>query len=292
MIVNGLSFDVEEHFHALNLRSVAPMERWEGLERRVAATTRAIVERLATHGVKATFFFLGWVAQRDKQLVRDVYAAGHEIGSHGMSHKMAGELGPAEFRAEARASKAVLEDAISARISGFRASTFSITEKTSFAFEILKEEGYDYDSSVFPVRHDRYGWPTFARVPCFIATPAGTLTELPMLTLRRFGTNLPAAGGGYLRMLPLSLMHRALDSMNQDGAPGVLYLHPWEFDPGQPRMLKGGLAAFRHYYGLGNTMAKLERLLVRHRFGPLAPIAASVLHTGAPAVTISAAPSA
>ncbi|MFG0316685.1 MAG: XrtA system polysaccharide deacetylase [Planctomycetota bacterium JB042] len=272
-IANGLSFDVEEYFHALNLRPVAPAETWERQERRVAATTRAIVEALAARDVTATFYFLGWVAKRDPALVKEVAAAGHEVGSHGMSHRMAGELGPDAFRDEARESKAILEDAIGAPIRGFRASTFSVTEETRWAFDVLREEGYAYDSSVFPVRHDRYGWPSFSRVPVEVETASGPLLELPMLTLRRFGMNLPAAGGGYLRLLPLGLVHRALKEMNAAGHPGVVYLHPWEFDPGQPRLLKGGLGAFRHYFGLDRTMGKLERLLDRHAFGTVGALA-------------------
>lgn len=274
-IVNGLSFDVEEYFHALNLRPVAPMETWDRQERRVAATTRAILETLGDRGLTATFYFLGWVAKRDATLVKEVHAAGHEVGSHGMSHQMAGELGPDAFRDEARESKAILEDAIGAPVRGFRASTFSVTEATRWAFEVLREVGYEYDSSVFPVRHDRYGWPSFSRVPIRIDTPAGELLEIPMLTLRRLGMNLPAAGGGYLRLLPLHLVHKALKEMNAAGHPGVVYLHPWEFDPDQPRLLKGGLGAFRHYFGLDRTMGKLERLLDRHAFGPVGAITAS-----------------
>lgn len=268
-IANGLSFDVEEYFHALNLRPVAPMERWESMERRVADSTRAIVEQLARRDVRATFFFLGWVAERDSALVREVHAAGHEVASHGMSHQMAGELGPDRFREEARRSKQILEDVTGAPVEGFRASTFSITEETEWAFDILVEEGYRYDSSVFPVRHDRYGHPRFSRVPIELSTASGKLVELPMLTLRCFGSNLPAAGGGYLRMLPLLLMRRALTEMNRAGQPGVLYLHPWEFDPGQPRILKGGLGALRHYHGLAKTASRLERLLAEFGFGPM-----------------------
>jgi len=267
--LNGLSFDVEEYFHALNLRPVAPAETWDSQERRVAATTRSILETLAQRDVKATFYFLGWVAHRDPALVKEVHAAGHEIGSHGMSHQMANELGPEAFRQEARESKAILEDATGAPVHGFRASTFSITEATQWALQILLEEGYTYDSSVFPVRHDRYGWPSFSRVPIEVETDSGPILEIPMLTLRRFGTNLPAAGGGYLRLLPLWLINAAIREMNADGHAGVVYLHPWEFDPEQPRLLKGGLGALRHYHGLAGTMGKLEKLMDRHAFGPV-----------------------
>src|SRR5690606_23391732 len=158
-----------------NLRPVAPEETWDRQERRVAATTRSILEVLAARDVKATFFFLGWVARRDEALVKEVHAAGHEVASHGMSHRMANELGPAAFREEARDSKAILVDATVAPVLGFRASTFSVTEETRWAFDVLREEGYTYDSSVFPVRHDRYGWPSFSRIPVEVETTAGPL---------------------------------------------------------------------------------------------------------------------
>ncbi|MBL8768262.1 MAG: DUF3473 domain-containing protein [Planctomycetes bacterium] len=272
-IENGISFDVEEYFHALNLRPVAPEAAWDGMQRRTATTTRELADQLAAHGVKSTFFFLGWVAARDRALVKAIHAAGHEIGSHGVSHRMADELGADAFRDEARSSKALLEDITGAPVHGFRASTFSIGPRTPFALEVLVEEGYRWDSSVFPVRHDRYGDPTFSRVPVVVRTPAGPIVELPLLTWRVLGQNVPAAGGGYLRLLPVAIVEKALRAMNADGAPGVLYLHPWEFDPGQPRLLRGGLGAWRHYSGLRGTRAKLERLLGKFRFGPLGPIA-------------------
>lgn len=278
-MIHGLSFDVEEYFHALNLRPVAPAASWDGLERRTAASTREILDQLDEHGVKATFFVLGWVAQRDPGLVREIAARGHEVGSHGMSHQMAGELGRAAFLDEARTSKQILEQAIGAAVGGFRASTFSVMPATRWALEALAEAGYRYDSSVFPVRHDRYGWPAFPRTAVTIATPAGPIIEVPMLTLRRFGMNLPAAGGGYLRLLPAGLITRALDDMAAAGRPGVLYLHPWEFDAGQPRLLRGGLGAFRHYFGLSRTRAKLDRLLRRYRFGPVAACADGPVET-------------
>ena len=268
-MINAVSFDVEEYFHALNLRPVAPSSTWEQQERRTAVSTREIMDQLDRHETKATFFVLGWVAERDPGLVREIAERGHEVGSHGMSHQMAGELGPDAFREEARISKRILEDACGREVKGFRASTFSVMPQTSWAFEILVEEGYRYDSSVFPVRHDRYGYPSFPRTATTVKTPSGDLTEIPMLTLRRFGVNLPAAGGGYLRLLPLGLVTRALRDMNRSGHPGVLYLHPWEFDAGQPRLLKGGLSAFRHYFGLDRTSGKLDTLLDRFDFGPV-----------------------
>ncbi|MBI4878942.1 MAG: DUF3473 domain-containing protein [Planctomycetes bacterium] len=279
---NGLSFDVEEYFHALNLRPVAPPASWEALERRAAGATRQILDLLAARGVRATFFFLGWVARRDPGLVRAVRAAGHEVASHGMTHQMAGELGPARFREEARASKALLEDLTGAPVEGFRASTFSITPGTRWAFEELVAAGYRWDSSVFPVRHDRYGWPGFARVPVRIDTPSGGLIEVPLLTLRLLGANLPAAGGGYLRLLPLRLVRSALSQMNRAGSPGVLYLHPWEFDAGQPRLLPRGIAGLRHYFGLKRTRARLERLLDEFPFGTVGALAAGGEGSSAP----------
>lgn len=262
---HGLSFDVEEYFHALNLRPEAPPERWEELPRRAAESTRRLLDLLEEHGVRATFFFLGWVARREPALVRLVHEAGHEVASHGMSHAMAQELGPQRFRAEARESKTLLEDLVGAQVRGFRASTFSVTPATRWAFEILAEEGYEYDSSVFPVRHDRYGWPAFPDRPVVLGGNGG-LVELPMLTLSLFGARWPAAGGGYLRLLPSRLVDWALRRAADGGRPGVLYLHPWEFDPGQPRLARGALRRWRHHVGMGGLAAKLRVLLRRHSF--------------------------
>lgn len=266
---NGLSFDVEEHFHALNLRPVAPEATWDAQERRVADSTRGLLELLADRDIRCTFFFLGWVARRDPDLVRAVKSAGHEVACHGMSHKMAQELGPDAFRVEARECKRLLEDLTGDRVDGFRASTFSITPSTRWALDVLIEEGYRFDSSVFPVRHDRYGDPSFPRWPVTVETKSGRIVELPMLTLRLFGANVPAAGGGYMRLLPPTLMRTAISRMNAAGKPGILYMHPWEFDPGQPRLLKRGLGAFRHYFGLARMRSRLVGLLDRYEFGTL-----------------------
>ena len=282
-VAHGLSFDVEEYFHALNLRPEAPPERWEELPRRAAASTQRLLGLLDEYGARATFFFLGWVARREPDLVRLVHAAGHEVASHGMSHAMAQELGPERFRAEARESKALLEDLVGAPIRGFRASTFSVTPATRWAFEILAEEGYDYDSSVFPVRHDRYGWPAFPDRPVVLGRSGG-LVELPMLTLRLFGTSWPAAGGGYLRLLPAGFVGCALRRAAREGRPGVLYLHPWEFDPDQPRLARGAVRRWRHHVGMRGLAGKLRALLGRHRFCRLDELVRRVRSGGIEAV--------
>jgi polysaccharide deacetylase family protein (PEP-CTERM system associated) len=204
-------------------------------------------------------------------VVRSIASAGHEIASHGHSHRMAQELGPEGFTADVRRSLERLAPLSPRPIRGFRASTFSVTRTTWWALERLAELGLAYDSSIFPVRHDRYGVPDFARVP--VAVPAGgrTIVELPLLTWRVLGQNLPAAGGGYLRQLPLAFTPAALRSAEREGTPGVVYLHPWELDPGQPRAAAGvigRLGHLRHYRNLDRTAERLRALLAEFRFGP------------------------
>ncbi len=272
---NGLSIDVEEYFHALNLRPAFPRAAWPGLPRRAEAGVERCLEILDRAGRKATFFVLGWIAEFEPQIVRTIQKEGHEIGSHGDSHDPAHELGQGGFEKDVRRSLELLAR-LDIRPRGFRASTFSVTRSTFWALQTLADLGIDYDSSIFPVRHDRYGISDFSRVPTLVMLNGRSLAELPLLTLRRLGINLPAAGGGYLRQFPLSLTRRALKEMNEEGHPGVLYVHPWELDPEQPRAPSGTigwLSAVRHYRNLDQTADRLRRLLDEFEFGPLQPIA-------------------
>ena len=278
---NGISIDVEEYFHALNLRPAFPEERWPELPRRAEVGVHKFLRLLERSGHKATFFVLGWVAEHEPELVETIVQAGHEIASHGHSHRMAQELGPEGFRADVQRSLALLEPLAGRPIEGFRASTFSVTRKTWWALEVLADLGLRYDSSIFPVRHDRYGIPDFARHPVQVETECGPLVELPLLTWRVLGTNLPAAGGGYLRQFPLWYFQRAIQSMNRTGQPAVLYLHPWELDPEQPRADArriGRLSSLRHYRNLERMEERVRRLLDAHAFEPLGQLAA---HTAA-----------
>ena len=283
-IVNGLSIDVEEYFHAVNLRRAFPDTAWPGLPRRAALGVEKLLRLLERHRQKATFFVLGWVAEHEPELVRTIAAAGHEIASHGHSHKMVGELGEAAFRDDVRRSLELLGPLSPAPIEGFRASTFSVTAETLWALAELARLGLRYDSSIFPVRHDRYGMPGFARTPVVVAVEGGSIVELPLLTWRVLGQNLPAAGGGYLRQFPLRYTQQALRSMNRSGHPGIVYVHPWELDDGQPRAAPaviGRLGHLRHYRNLDRTEARLDRLAAEFRFVPLRELARATTATRA-----------
>lgn len=272
-VVHGLSFDVEEAFHALNMWGATPPESWPRQPPRAEAVVERILALLAEHRVRATFFVLGLVAERTPGVVRRIVEAGHELGSHGHSHRMAGDLGPHGFEQDVRRARGLLQDLSGTAVEGFRASTFSIGRGTRWALPLLARCGHAWDSSVFPVRHDRYGDVHFPHLPVHLDLPDGlALREYPLLTRPFLGRRWPAAGGGYLRLLPLGLVDGALRASAARGQPGVIYLHPWELDPGQPRHDLGGLRTLRHYHGLARVEGRLRRLLRRHRFGPVGAI--------------------
>lgn len=272
-VTHGLSFDIEEAHHALNMWSVTPPESWDSQPTRVAGVTDRILALLAEHDVRATFFVLGQVARRSPEVVRAIVSAGHELASHGSSHRMAGDLGPEGFAADVADARKLLQDLSGEPVEGFRASTFSIGRGTRWGLESVAAAGHTWDSSVFPVRHDRYGDVDFPHTPVHLDLPSGRpLREYPLLTRPAFGRRWPAAGGGYLRLLPLALVDGALTRSAREGQPAVVYLHPWELDPGQPRHALGGLRTFRHYYGLDRVETKLRRLMLRHAFDVIGEI--------------------
>ncbi|GJM20159.1 MAG: polysaccharide deacetylase [Planctomycetota bacterium] len=272
-LTHGLSFDIEEAHHALNMWSVTPPETWDEQPTRVEAVTDRLLALLAEHDQRATFFVLGQVARRSPEVVHAIVKAGHELASHGSSHRMAGDLGPEGFAADIADARAQLQDLSGQPVEGFRASTFSIGRGTRWGLEAVAAAGHSWDSSVFPVVHDRYGDADFPHTPVHLDLPSGrALREYPLLTRPAFGKRWPAAGGGYLRLLPLALVEGALRRSAREQQPGVVYLHPWELDPGQPRHALGGLRTFRHYFGLRRVEGKLTRLLERHRFGPIGEI--------------------
>jgi polysaccharide deacetylase family protein (PEP-CTERM system associated) len=239
---------------------------WEAQPSRVERNTDRLLELLDRHRAFGTFFTLGWVAERHPALIRRIVAAGHEIGSHGWWHYKVGRLTPDQFRTEVRSSKTLLEDLSGTAVRGFRAPSFSIVPGLEWAFDVLLEEGYSYDSSLFPIKRPDYGYPTAPSFPHRLQRLSGSLLELPMATARFFGQRVPAAGGGYLRQLPLGLIRRAFRQVEERGEPGMFYIHPWEIDPDQPRLPVGWLTRIRHYRGLERTMARLEQLLTEFRF--------------------------
>jgi polysaccharide deacetylase family protein (PEP-CTERM system associated) len=259
-VMNVMSVDVEEHFHVAAFDAQISRAQWTQLPSRVEANTDRILQLFADSQVSATFFILGWVAERCPALVRRIAAAGHEVASHGYAHEPAFRQTAEQFGEDARRSKAVLENAVGQAVVGYRAASFSIVKANQWAFAELDRAGYRYSSSVNPVRHDIYG---FSDAPRFNFTPAGTqLLECPVTTLEFAGTRFPCGGGGYFRLLPYGLFRWALRQVNGAGNPAYFYIHPWEVDPDQPRVADAPLRSrFRHYTNLHRTEGRLRRLL-------------------------------
>jgi polysaccharide deacetylase family protein (PEP-CTERM system associated) len=258
--------DVEEHFQVSAFDQVLTRADWDAQPSRVEANTDRLLELLARHGARGTFFTLGWVAERRPALVRRIAAMGHELASHGWWHWKVTTLTPAAFRDEVRRSRQLLEDLSGTRVEGFRAPSFSIRPGLEWSFDILLEEGYRWDSSLFPIHRPDYGYPQAPRQPHRLVRERGTLLEFPMLTRSIGSLRIPAAGGGYLRHFPPGIMRSALRQAERQGQPGMVYIHPWEVDPEQPRLPVGWLTTRRHYGGLGRTLPRLEQLLAEFRF--------------------------
>ncbi len=261
MTTHALTVDVEDYFQVQAFAGVIDRADWEAWPRRVEDNTARLLDRFAAAGVRATFFTLGWVAARHPALIRRIVAEGHELASHGFWHQRVDGQDPAGFAADVAQARAVLEDTGGVGVTGYRAPTFSIGRRTPWAAEVLAGAGYRYSSSTYPVRHDLYGEPDGPRAPW--RTAGGALWEIPLTTLRLGGRNLPVAGGGWFRLLPYPLYRAALRRRQRSEAgPGVFYTHPWEFDPGQPRVAGAGARArLRHYTGLAGAESKLTRLL-------------------------------
>jgi polysaccharide deacetylase family protein (PEP-CTERM system associated) len=282
--LNVASVDVEEHFQVSGFESVVRRDSWTGHESRVEANTLRILDLFDEVGTQATFFVLGWVAERHPELVRRIAGRGHEIASHGYSHRLIYTQTPDEFRDETERSKKLLQDLSGQPVDGYRAASFSITRRNLWALDILAESGFRYDSSLFPVLHDRYGIPGANRRLHELRTPAGhSLVEVPPSTVPVGRAILPVGGGGYLRLYPLRLTRWALERLNRrEGLPLVLYIHPWEVDPGQPRIGAPWLSRFRHYYGLRSTVGKLRTLMTRYPFGTISRVIEEHLDAAGP----------
>lgn len=272
-----LSFDVEEHHRieaaaGLAISSSAAHE----YATRVGPAVRWLLDRLDGRGAPATFFVLGTVARDDPALIRAIHERGHEVASHGWDHRRVVSMTPDKFRLDLRQSRDALEQAAGSAVLGYRAPTFSIVGRTAWALDVLAEEGFLYDSSIYPVRHDRYGIPEAPRVPFLAQGPGGgTIVEIPPATLRLPGFNLPVGGGGYFRLFPPSILHAALRQVRRGYRVSVaaLYFHPWEFDPEQPRLPLTGMARFRTYVGLDRSRGRLEALLGRYAFSRAVDVA-------------------
>lgn len=265
---NALSIDLEEYFQIHVLSGVIGPDTWQTMPSHVRENTERILDLLAGHRVRATFFCLGWLAQRHGDLIRRIHASGHEVACHGYAHQVIYHQDPEKFREDVTRAKGILEDATGERVLGYRAPTYSITEKTLWALRILEEAGFSYDSSIFPIYHDNYGIPGAPRFPHRIE--GSTLVEFPISTLRAGTVNLPLSGGGYFRLLPYPVIRAGLKLMMSGGRPFVFYIHPWELNPDTPRV--PGMSAFsrfRTYTGIRTAGARFQRLISEFRFSPV-----------------------
>ena len=276
-LINALTIDVEDYFQVNAFEPYVARESWDGFPLRVADNVARLLDLLDEFGVKATFFVLGWVAERLPLMVKEIQARGHEIACHGYEHQLVYNIGPERFREDIRCSKVILEAITGVPVNGYRAPSYSITPRSLWALDILIEEGFSYDSSIFPVHHDTYGMPDAPRFPYTHERAAGRLREFPLTTLpiklAGWQYNLPIAGGGYLRLLPVALIRHGIEKINRiEKKPAVLYLHPWEIDPDQPRIEASWKSRFRHYNNLAKTEAKLRLLLEKLDFGTMAEV--------------------
>lgn len=283
-----MTVDVEEHFQVSGFEDVVSRDDWDGLPSRVVDNTVRILDLFDELEIQATFFVLGWIAERYPALVRRIADRGHEIGSHGHSHRLVYDQTPEDFEAETRRSRAVLQDASGQEIAGYRSASFSIRRTNLWALDVLAEAGFTYDSSLFPVVHDRYGIPGAPRHIHRLRTPRGhSLIEVPPSTVSVAGSNLPVAGGGYLRIYPLAVNRWAMRRLNRDESmPAIVYIHPWELDPDQPRIRGRASSRLRHYLGLRSTCRKLRALAAEFRFTTMQQVIAASATASGDVVTV------
>jgi polysaccharide deacetylase family protein (PEP-CTERM system associated) len=266
-VVSAFSVDVEDYFHVEAFRGIVDPRDWESMEQRVEPNTRRLLEMLDAFGVHGTFFVLGWVAERRPGLVADIHAAGHEVAIHGYDHRPITTMDPDGFREDLRRAKGVVEDVTGEAVLGYRAPTYSVVRDTMWALDVMAEEGLRYDSSIFPIVHDRYGVPDASRHPWVERRDGRELVEFPISTVRVFGRNLPFIGGGYLRLLPMPWVRWGTRAVTgRERRPAMLYVHPWEIDPDQPVLDVGRLTRLRHYGRLAGVEGRLRELLGSFRF--------------------------
>jgi polysaccharide deacetylase family protein (PEP-CTERM system associated) len=268
---NTISVDVEEYFHPSEVEKSVHADQWTFLPSLVEPQTRRVLEIFDRHGVKGTFFVLGWVAWRHPALVREIAARGHEIACHSFWHRLVYNLTPAEFREDTLRAVRAIEDACGITPRAYRAPSYSITERSMWALEILAECGFTHDSSIYPIKHDRYGIPGFGRHAQTLSTPSGLIVEVPIATVKLSGRAIaPVGGGAYLRLLPYRYTAAGLRRINHnEQQPACMYFHPWELDPGQPRLARGWVSRLRTYGGLRSMAGKLDRLLSDFEFTTL-----------------------
>jgi polysaccharide deacetylase family protein (PEP-CTERM system associated) len=283
---HAFTVDVEEYFHVNAFDGLVTMEDWGKLPSRVGRSLDDLLELLESHDATGTFFVLGWLAERHPDIPKRIAEAGHEVASHGWQHRRVFTLTPEQFRTAVRDSKRLLEDLIGHSVIGFRAPSFSILPPAEWAYDVLIEEGFVYDSSVFPIRRRNYGNPNANPQPHRIERLAGTLIEFPMATRKVAGLRIPGAGGAYLRLLPFGLTRGTLRDYSRRGETAIFYTHPWEIDPDQPRLDVPMGAKFRHYRNLHRTAPRLERLLAEFRFASIADCHGDLIRTAGPGQAI------
>jgi polysaccharide deacetylase family protein (PEP-CTERM system associated) len=268
-VVNAMTIDVEDYFHVSVFDGLVPRHAWGSMESRVCANTERLLSIFDDAGVQATFFVLGWVAERFPDLVRAIASQGHELASHGYGHRLVYDLTPRAFRDDVRRSKDLLESTACQQVFGYRAPSYSVTPRSLWALDVLIDEGYQYDASIFPIHHDRYGIPISPRQP-YVLHRTAPLVEAPGSTVRCGPFNLPIGGGGYFRILPYAWTSWGIRRLNrEERRPAIFYLHPWEIDPDQPRLRAPMLGRFRHYFNLKRTETRLRALLRDFEFAPL-----------------------
>jgi len=273
-MLNAVTVDVEEYFHPTEVQTAINQSGWAALPSRIERQLDQTLELLAARRTKATFFVLGWVAERHPRAIREIVAAGHEIGCHSYWHQLVYSLTPQQFRSDTRCAVAAIEDAGGVTPRVYRAPSYSIVQKSMWALEILVEEGFVSDSSIYPITHDRYGIPGSPRHPYVIETPAGPIREFPIATVRLSKDRVaPIGGGGYLRLLPYRYTSAGIRRLNRDeNQPACIYFHPWEIDPDQPRLASGLIARLRTYTGVKGMARKLDRLLTEFQFSTLSQV--------------------
>jgi polysaccharide deacetylase family protein (PEP-CTERM system associated) len=266
--VNAFSIDVEDYFHVEALAPSIPRSEWSKMEYRCEASMQKLLELMAEHGVRGTMFVLGWVAERSPHLVREIVRAGHEVACHGFSHRLVYKQEREEFFQETNRAKKLLEDLTGKPVLGYRAASFSIIEQSMWALDCLIDLGFAYDSSVFPMRHDRYGMPDAELAPYKMTAPSGrSIVEFPMSVATIGNLRIPVSGGGYFRILPYAVTRAGLRQINRARQqPFMFYLHPWEVDPGQPRIKASWFSQFRHYTNIARCESRLRQLMTDFRF--------------------------
>ena len=278
-MLNALTVDVEDYFHVQAFAEVISPNQWNHFPLRVENNTHRLLELFDRRKIRATFFVLGWVAERCPALIKEISTGGHEIGCHGFSHQMISRADKQVFRNDVQRAKSILEDLIGVEVNSYRAPSYSVTASTLWALEILHDAGFAIDSSIFPVLHDQYGIPDAPRFPHYRPLRDGRrIAEFPPSTLPAYGANIPVAGGGYFRLLPYSITAWAITRINQkESQPAMFYIHPWEIDPEQPRIAASWRSRIRHYQNLHSAEEKLARLLDEFSWAPMSKVITATL---------------